>query len=53
MKVLNRKCHTWMLATMLTLVYVETSADAQRANSADGKKRSFLTVRWNDWLGGI
>jgi hypothetical protein len=26
---------------------------AQRLNSADGKKRSFLTVRWNDLLGTL
>ncbi|MCP9475369.1 MAG: hypothetical protein NNA19_09010, partial [Nitrospira sp.] len=25
--------------------------NAERWNSADGKKRSFLTVRWNDLLG--
>lgn len=30
--------------------HVALPDDAQRANSADGEKRSFLTVRWNELL---
>jgi hypothetical protein len=44
--------HAFLCAMILICLVFPMRTVRQRANSADGKKRSFLTVRWNDLLGG-